>query len=77
MAQAGGAAPTIGGRGGDSGGIGGGGATQALPDEPQALPIAHIPTGMDSRVTCWDCASCGKALDPKAALMCMGCRKVV
>jgi tetratricopeptide (TPR) repeat protein len=32
---------------------------------------------MDSRVTCWECASCGKALDPKTALMCMGCRKVV
>jgi hypothetical protein len=32
---------------------------------------------MDSRVTCWDCASCGEALDPKTALMCMGCRKVV
>ena len=32
---------------------------------------------MDSRVTCWDCASCGKALDPKTALMCLGCRKVV
>ena len=56
---------------------GGGGGGQAPPDEPPPPPIAHIPTGMDSRVTCWDCASCGKALDPKAALMCMGCRKVV
>ena len=61
------------------GGGGGGGSSnnQAPPDEAQPPPIAHIPTGMDSRVTCWDCASCGKALDPKTALMCMGCRKVV
>jgi hypothetical protein len=64
---------------GGSGGGGGGGSSsgQVSPDEPQAPPIAHIPTGMDSRVTRWECASCGKALHPKAALMCMGCRKVV
>ena len=74
-ASAGAAAAKAGGGGGGGGGGGSGG--QALHDEAQSPPIAHIPTGMDSRVTCWDCASCGKALDPKTALMCMGCRKVV
>ena len=59
------------------GGGGGGGGSSGPAPEPQPPPIAHIPTGMDSRVTCWDCAGCGKALDPKTALMCMGCRMVV
>ena len=60
-----------------AGGGGGGNGDQAPPDEPHPPPIASIPTGMDSHVTRWDCAGCGKALDPKAALMCMGCRKAV
>ncbi len=69
--------PSSGGGGGGSGVIDGSRGSQVPPSEAQPPPIARIPTGMDSRVTCWDCASCGKALDPKAALMCMGCRKVV
>ena len=72
-AAAAGAAAKAGGCSGGGGGSGG----QAPVDDAQPPPIAHIPTGMDSRVNCWDCASCGKALDPKTALMCMGCRKVV
>ena len=47
------------------------------PDEAQPPPIAHIPTGVDSRVTCWDCASCGKAQKVENAPGCGGCRKVV
>ena len=61
------------------GGSGGGGSSsdQAPVDEAQSPPIARIPTGMDSRVTCWDCGGCGKAQDPKNALGCGGCRAVV
>ncbi len=64
-----------GGGGGDSGNVGG--ATPIPFDETPPPPISLIPTGMDSRVTCWDCASCGKALEPKTARACTGCRKIV
>ena len=75
MAQAGGA--DGGGGGGSGGGVGGGGGGQAPQDESQPPAVAHIPTGMDSRVTCWECASCGKAQSSKNAMGCGSCRKVV
>jgi hypothetical protein len=75
LAQAGGA--DGGGGGGSGGGVGGGGGGQAPQDESQPPAVAHIPTGMDSRVTCWECASCGKAQSSKNAMGCGSCRKVV
>ena len=54
-----------------------GGAAPVPFNETPPPPISLIPTGMDSRVTCWDCASCGKALEPKTARACTGCRKIV
>ena len=61
--------------GGEGGGDGGSGKPSL--DEAQPPSVARIPTGMDSRVTCWDCGGCGKAQDPKSALGCGGCRAVV
>ena len=63
-----------GGGGGESGG-GSGSAHLQLGDE-ETPPIAHIPTGLDCRITCWDCACCGKAQDPKSAAGCSGCHSV-
>ena len=70
LAQTGGAAPS-------SGGGGGGSGSQLPPDEAQPPAVAHIPTGMDSRVTRWDCGCCGTAQSPKSAMGCGGCREVV
>ena len=64
-------------KGGGGGGCRGGGGGQPPLDDAQPPAVASIPTGMDSRVTCWDCGGCGKAQDPKSALGCGGCRAVV
>jgi hypothetical protein len=76
----------VGDNGGGGGGGGGGKSSADAPlqlGEEQAPPIAHIPTGLDCRVTCWACAGCGQAQDswrpqdPKGTSGCSGCNSVV